>query len=222
MLLPRSRSLPYVVPFALFMALLALMPHLGVALRLEQVIRLTLVGATLLLFSRPVLDLRVHRGLGSVLVGVGVFVVWIGPDLLWKGYHELPLFRNWFIGEVGNGFPDAGREDPIAISLRFLRAAVLVPIIEELFWRAWLPRRISSADFERVPLGAYTPVAFWITAVLFAVEHGAYWDVGLLAGIAYNWWMRTTKSLGDCVLAHAVTNACLSAYVVAAGRWEYW
>jgi membrane protease YdiL (CAAX protease family) len=48
------------------------------------------------------------------------------------------------------------------------------------------------------------------------------WDVGLMAGLAYNWWMRRTRSLGDLMLTHAVTNACLSAYVLIEGRWEYW
>jgi membrane protease YdiL (CAAX protease family) len=57
---------------------------------------------------------------------------------------------------------------------------------------------------------------------LFVSEHGELWDVGLAAGLAYNWWMRRTRSLGDLILAHAVTNACLSAYVLTSGRWEYW
>ena len=79
-----------------------------------------------------------------------------------------------------------------------------------------------SADFAKVPLGTYAPVAFWIVAVLFASEHGSYWDVGLATGILYNWWMIRTRSLGALILTHAVTNACLSLYVVAAGKWEYW
>jgi membrane protease YdiL (CAAX protease family) len=58
--------------------------------------------------------------------------------------------------------------------------------------------------------------------VLFAAEHGPYWDVGLVAGVIFNLWMMRTKSLGDLILAHAVTNACLAAYVIAAGKWEYW
>jgi CAAX prenyl protease-like protein len=94
--------------------------------------------------------------------------------------------------------------------------------VEELFWRGWLMRWLIAADFRSVPLGAYTAQAFWVVAVLFASEHGAYWDVGLLAGIAYNWWMLRTRSLGDLILAHAVTNACLSAYVIVARKWEYW
>ena len=65
-------------------------------------------------------------------------------------------------------------------------------------------------------------MAFWVVALLFASEHGSYWDVGLLTGIIYNAWAVRSKSLGDLILTHAVTNACLCAYVIAAGKWEYW
>jgi hypothetical protein len=61
-----------------------------------------------------------------------------------------------------------------------------------------------------------------MTAVLFAAEHGSYWDVGLLAGITYNWWMVRTGRLADCMVAHAVTNGFLAAYVLYFGQWQYW
>ena len=83
-------------------------------------------------------------------------------------------------------------------------------------------RWLVKDDFASVPLGTYTPRSFWITAVLFAAEHGPYWEVGLIAGIIYNWLMIRTRSIGDCILAHAITNAILSAFVIATGRWEYW
>jgi hypothetical protein len=111
---------------------------------------------------------------------------------------------------------------PAVLVLRSIRAVVIVPIIEELFWRGWLMRWVISPNFEKIPLGAYTPFSFWVVAALFASEHGSYWEVGLIAGVIYNWWMIRTKSLGDLILTHAVTNACLSAYVIAAGKWEYW
>ncbi len=98
----------------------------------------------------------------------------------------------------------------------------VVPVIEELFWRGWLMRWLINPHFEKVPMGTYTPAAFWIVAVLFASEHGPYWEVGLIAGVIFNWWMVRTKSLADCILAHAVTNAILAAYVVATGEWQYW
>jgi CAAX prenyl protease-like protein len=62
----------------------------------------------------------------------------------------------------------------------------------------------------------------WLSAILFASEHGPYWEVGLVAGLAYNFWIVRTKSLGDCILAHAVTNAVLSLFVITSGHWEYW
>jgi uncharacterized protein len=215
-------SIPYVLPFALFLLLLAVMPSLPLGPRADQLTRLVLVGGALLLVSRQVLDFRVRHAAGSVLLGVLVFAIWIAPDLLIPGWRELPLFSNRLTSATGGGFPVEARGDPVAVGLRFLRAAALVPVIEELFWRAWLPRWIVNPSFQKVPLGTYTAAAFWITAVLFALEHGAWWDVGLVAGILYNWWMRRTRSLGDCIAAHAVTNGCLSAYVVAAGKWEYW
>jgi uncharacterized protein len=215
-MLLRSPSLPYVLPFGVFIAMLALVPLLALAPRTEFAIRVAVLTATLFACRRAI-DLSVSRWLASIGVGLAVFVVWIAPDLLFPGYREaLP-----FTGERRD-FPLEGRDDPVALALRALRAAVLVPILEELFWRAWLPRWLINADFRAVPLGTYTRFTFVATALLFAVEHGSYWDVGLAAGVIYNWWMWRTRSLGDCILAHAVTNACLAAYVIAAGAWQYW
>jgi membrane protease YdiL (CAAX protease family) len=58
--------------------------------------------------------------------------------------------------------------------------------------------------------------------VLFAAEHGPYWEVGLLCGVIYNWWMWRTRSLGDLILVHAVTNLALSLFVIATQRWTFW
>jgi hypothetical protein len=83
-------------------------------------------------------------------------------------------------------------------------------------------RWLDNPDFEKVPFGRYAHQAFWVSAALFASEHGPYWDVGFLAGAAYNFWAIRTKRLGDCILAHGVTNLCLSLYTIATGKWEYW
>jgi CAAX prenyl protease-like protein len=116
----------------------------------------------------------------------------------------------------------ASLRNPVYLVFRVAGSALLVPIVEELFWRAWMMRRLISPHFERVPLGAYAAGSFWITAALFASEHGVYWDVGLAAGAAYNWWMVRTRSVADCIFAHGVTNGCLAAYVLVTGQWQYW
>jgi uncharacterized protein len=215
-------SLPYVVPFGVVIGLLAGLPVLALSPLAEQIVWILLVTATLALVARPALDFRIRNWAGSLALGVAVFAIWIAPDRIFPGYHAFWLFTNRVTGSLGAGLPESGRGDWAVLTLRTLRAAVLVPIAEELFWRGWLMRWLISQDFEKVPLGAWSARAFWIVAVLFASEHGPLWDVGLAAGVLYNWWMLRTRSLGDLILAHGVTNACLSAYVVFAGRWEYW
>src|ERR1019366_4480059 len=106
--------------------------------------------------------------------------------------------------------------------LRSISSAILIPILEELFWRGWLMRWLIDKDFLNVPLGKYAPSAFWILALLFASEHGPFWEVGLAAGIVYNWWIVRTRNLADCILAHGITNAVLCVYVLATGQWQYW
>ena len=188
----------------------------------EFVLRFAILSAALLLISRHVIDLRAPHWAASTALGIAVFVVWIGPDLLWPHYREHWLFQNAITGNLKSSLQPGTERSAVALIFRLLRAVVLVPIIEELFWRAWLMRWLIKPRFEVVPLGAYTAQSFWIAALLFASEHGPFWDVGLVAGVAYNWWMIRTKSLGDCILAHAVTNACLSAYVLWTRNWQYW
>ena len=213
--------LPWTVPFAAFLLLLLIGPLLPVSPAAEGAIRVGVLALIIWITSRRVLDFAAPRWFGSVLLGILVFVLWVAPDLVMPGYRDHALFQNALTGRVESSFPEVARGDPVAIAFRALRAILIVPIVEELFWRGWLMRWLVNPDFKQVPLGTVTPYAFIATAVLFAVEHGAFWDVGLMAGIAYNWWMMRTRSLGDLILAHAVTNACLVGYVLASGRWEY-
>lgn len=150
-----------------------------------------------------------------------VCAIWIAPDLLWPEWRSHWLFQNSITGRLRTSIPPE-ELSPIMLALRTARAALLVPLIEELFWRGWLPRWLQDARVDRVPMGQYTRFAFWATVVLFAAEHGPYWEVGLIAGIIYNEWMRRTGSLGDLVIAHATTNLCLSLFVIGTERWTYW
>ncbi len=218
----RHPDLPWILPFAVFMLLLSVGPHLGLPQRAELAVRLIVPAAALVVFSRRILDFRCAAPWLSGLVGVGVFVIWVAPDVLFPGYRESVLFQNALTGQLKSTLPVEAREDALAIVMRVARAALLVPIVEELFWRGWLMRWLARPDFEKLPLGHYDARAFWITAILFATVHGPYWDVGLVTGAVYNGWLVKTRRLGDLFLAHAVTNACLAAFVLWSGRWELW
>lgn len=215
-------AVPYVLPFAVFIAFLAVQKYFPLPANIEFIVRDLLLAGVLVGFSRQVIKLHPFHRLETVIVGITVFLIWVGPDLLFPTYRQHWLFQNPLFGELTPAIPGNVLLSPWVLWPRILQAVVFVPILEEMFWRSWLMRWLISPQFEKVPLGAYQPASFWITAVLFASEHGPYWDVGLVAGIAYNWWMVRTRSLADCILAHAVTNACLCGYVVATHHWEYW
>lgn len=217
-----SASIPYVLPFATFIVLLAVSPYLDFLGAWESPIRVAILTLVLYAFSRHVIDLRVRHTALTIGMGVAVFALWIAPDVLFPHYREHWLFQNSITGTLSSSFAPDIRGSWLALSFRIIRAAVLVPIIEELFWRAWLLRWLQSPHFENIPLGKWTWSSMLITAFLFASEHGPYWEVGLMAGFAYNWLLIRTRSLGDCILAHGITNACLSAWVLATGQWEYW
>ena len=218
----RSAAVPYVAPFVIFLALIGLSHLWPMPALADEILRLAVMLAVLSLVARPVMDFRMRNWGVSVLVGVAIFLLWIAPDLLFPQYRSFFLFDNSVVGTARSSLTETARHDVPVLFLRTLRAVAIVPIVEELFWRGWLMRWVINNDFERVPLGAYSALSFWAVALLFASEHGPYWDVGLAAGIIFNWWMIRSKSLGDLILAHAVANACLSGYVIAAGKWEYW
>ena len=115
---------------------------------------------------------------------------------------------------------------PAALRLLFLAgrvagAVLVVPLMEELFWRAFLIRWLDHEDFRAVPVGVFSWSAFAITVGLFGAEHNQ-WLAGLICGALYNWLLYRTRSIAACVLAHAVSNAALAAWVLARGDWKFW
>jgi CAAX prenyl protease-like protein len=204
-----------------FVGVMGIEHALAVPPQVGYPVRAALTLAVLCLVPRQHIELRFARPLASVAIGLAVCAVWIAPDALF-GYRHHGLFENFILGTASGSLTPELQRNSFFLLVRAASSTLLVPVIEELFWRAWLMRWLINRDFQSVPLGTYLPSAFWIAAVLFASEHGSYWDVGLAAGVAYNWWMIRTRSLADCILAHAVTNGALAAYVVLAGAWQYW
>ncbi len=217
----RKATLGFTAPFVLFITIMAAERLTAVPPQLAYPLRLAVVMASLLIFSRPYIDWRPAFPVNSALLGIAVFLVWIAPDLLFHYRHSV-LFDNPLTGSAVSSIPLALRHNSPFVVLRTVSCVVAVPILEELFWRGWLMRWLARKNFLLVPFGIYLPSAFWTVAILFASEHGAYWEVGLAAGVIYNWWAIRTKNLADCILAHSVTNACLSAYVLVTGLWSYW
>jgi uncharacterized protein len=217
-----NAHLPYIGPFLVFIGLLSVQSYLAPLGRWEYPLRVFLLAGVIWYFSRRVLSFRCVAPVMSVLIGLGVIVVWVLPDVLIPGYREHWLFQNSLMGKLKTSIEGQFLDDPLVLFFRTMRAVVIVPIVEELFWRAWMMRWLIKPDFEQVPLGTYELRSFLITAALFASEHGPYWEVGLICGLVFNWWMVKTKSLGDLILAHAVANLALSLYTIYTKQWQYW
>lgn len=216
-----TTTIEWVGPFAIFAIWLLVDKRLPIANPAKEIVRDLVLAAAIIGLSRRVLPRTAPHWLASIGLGLGVFIVWVAPDYLVPGWRQSAIFQNGITGRLTTSIPPS-ELTVLMLVLRSIRAVLLVPILEELFWRGWLPRWIQDNHVDRIPMGQYTPLAFWATALLFAAEHGPFWEVGLLAGVIYNWWMRRTRSLGDLMVAHGVTNLALSLYVIATGQWGFW
>jgi CAAX prenyl protease-like protein len=105
--------------------------------------------------------------------------------------------------------------------VRLAGAALVVPVMEELFWRSFVMRWIDRPRFLEVAPGAVTLKALAISSVLFGFEHHQ-WLAGIVAGLAYGELYRRAGNLWAPVIAHAVTNALLGAWVLGTQSWHLW
>jgi CAAX prenyl protease-like protein len=217
----RQATAGYVTPFLTYVGIMALEHTFFPQSQFLYPLRAAVVAAIILVYSRPYISWRPSYPLATLGVGLAVFAIWIAPDVFF-GYRHSWLFENVLTGQASSSIPPDLRRNIPFLAVRIFGSVVLVPIAEELFWRGWLMRRLINPDFQSVPLGQYAPLAFWIVAILFASEHGSYWEVGLAAGVIYNLWLVRTRSLADCIWAHAVTNGVLAIYVLVTGEWQYW
>lgn len=128
--------------------------------------------------------------------------------------------------------PQSGLPEPLAafspiarglwITSHVLASVLTVPLAEELAYRGYLMRRLRSADFESVPYAAVGWLPLLVAALVFGLAHGAMWLPGIAAGLVYGLLLMRKGSLGEPVLAHAVTNALIALAVLCFGQWQLW
>lgn len=229
--LQENNTFTRVAPFVLFMAFIALEEVLrnqhikgffhysDTAILFLYPIKALSTGLLILLFRRSYTELRwqelgkLPTTLLSLAVGITVFILWIQMDWPWA-----------VIGTSGGYNPTLMSENftyYFFIISRMIGAVLIVPIMEELFWRSWFLRYLISQDFQSVELGRFTFPSFLIGTVMFGLEHNL-WFAGIMAGIIYSLLLYRTKCLTQCIIAHAATNLILSIYILQTGKWELW
>ena len=226
MALPLSRAaLARVVPFAAFMVLLAIRGAVpedgswGIDPRWLYGVTVLVVGGLLAWFWREYGELvsqtlpTLAEAALAVAVGLVVFGLWINLDAPWMR-----------LGEPSAGFVPKDANDQLLwplIAVRWIGASLLVPVMEELFWRSFLMRWVQSPQFESVAPQQVGLKAVVLSTFVFMLAH-TLWLAAIIAGLAYAWLYVRTGKLWVPIIAHAVTNGVLGVWVLQTQRWAFW
>ncbi len=213
-------------PFAAFMAVLALRGvapadgSWGFDVRWLYAAQALLPAALLALWWREYGELSYQtlptgrEALWAVAVGLLVFGLWVHLDAAWMTLDVAT--SEAFVPRDASG----ALQWPL-IAVRTAGATLLVPVMEELFWRSFLMRWLQAPLFEAVPPQRVALRAVVLSTFVFVLAH-TLWLAAALAGLAYAALYIRSGKLWLAVIAHAVTNAALGVWVVATGNWQFW
>ena len=219
-----SPALIRVAPFALFLLLTFCQDAFGGMARYWFYFGKTVVGAWLIWEMWPLVEeMRWEVSFASVFVGFLAFAIWVGLDDLLRLMNINPSFLKLKLGGIPWN-PHEQFEPNWAIAFivtRIVGSTLVVPPLEEVFYRSFLYRYIAKKDFERVPLGYYLRIPFIVTSVIFGFVHRE-WLAGILCGILFQWLVCRKRRLGDAMTAHAITNLLLGIWVVWKDEWHFW
>ncbi len=224
----KSPLAAYVAPFAVFMGGLALVAGVAAVgkgsgnfflIRPEfwvYPLQTLLCGGVLVFYWRRYDFGRAGGFALAAVAGIVALALWLLPQVL----IGLPPRTEGFDPTVFAGDPALYW---LTVVARFARLVVIVPLVEEIFWRGFLMRYLIREDFESVALGAFSPLSFFGVAGMFILVHAMPdWPAAFLTGLLYNGLMVKTKSLAACVAAHAITNLGLGIYIMATRQWGFW
>jgi len=222
-MIAKFQSLPYfpylvrIIPFAVFAALTLAQGQFGETGAYWIYALKTLVGAWLIWIVRAhVKEMRWNISWESIVAGVAVFIVWVGLD----GFYPM-------LGERSGAFnplKSYGEGSAIAwtfIAVRVFGSSLLVPMLEEVFYRSFLYRCLIKSDFISVPLKSFNLIAFLIVCAGFGLSHYE-WLPGVLCAVVYQGLVIRKGRLGDAITAHAITNFLLGLWVVFQSAYHFW
>lgn len=191
---PPGSLAAYVAPFSLFLLLTSMESQswLGLSYEAWYLIKILVVMAALVYFRRhyPAYSPRgIPLGIAAGCVGI---ILWIALAKLQESIPGLTDLLSSILGNRVGYNPFENSDAPFGgwgfVAVRLLGLAVIVPVMEEIFWRGFLARYLINERFTRVPQGVFTPASFAIVTALFVAVHPE-----LLAATA--WGMLDRKSV---------------------------
>ncbi len=219
--------IPYVIPFVLYLLFSQvaaryhdLFPWLYIATAVM------VSGATIYLLSGRYIY-RAHKDLmPGILFGIVGIVLWIVLSRTHFTETIVSSLPVWLRPEPRQGFnPFESISSPlllwIFLLVRSLSLVLLVPVVEELFWRGFLLRWVISANWEEQALGIFTLRSFLWVVLLFTLAHPE-WLAAAVYCALMNILLYWKKDLWLCIVAHSTSNLLLVIYILMTGSWELW
>jgi uncharacterized protein len=184
---------------------------------LAYTIKIAAVIAAFLIWRGPLGDIRPSWNvlIPSLLVGLVIIGSWIVIDQA-VPYPHIGARIGFDPGTIESS---AGRLAFLLVRLSGL--VIVVPVMEELFWRSFLLRYLSGDNAQALPIGAFSLSALAIMVVLSATSH-AEWLVAAIASVIFAFWLRRTRSLFAAIVSHAAANGALGVYILQTHDWKYW
>lgn len=98
------------------------------------------------------------------------------------------------------------------IICRIIGSALIVPVVEELFFRGYVFRLLDRDDIK------WRALALAVSSILFGVMHGRWWEA-IIAGFIYALLVLRTGRIADAIVAHAASNIIIAGAAAATGAW---
>lgn len=211
---PQNPATPYLIPFLIILAATLVSRSVTADFEWFYPLRVLTAAVALWLFRSTYQKLDWRAGWPALAIGSLVFGAWIALDYMSRGIQGSPI-------------PKALAESSQAVRFTWLAfrvagAVVTVPIAEELAYRGFLMRRLTSRHFESVDWRNFAWAPFLISSIAFGVLHGERWLGGTIAGLSYAFALVRRGRIGEAVAAHATTNALIAAWVLVSGNWQMW
>jgi len=217
----RRDDVAYVLPMATFLAFNWVGSQWPALYPLAYAAKTLVVALLIFYFWKHYTRIRWNYWWLGILVGIVGIFQWVGMQLFLQ--QHFAFFR------PGEGFfvPTDAFQSPLLLygflAIRIIGAAMVVPVMEELFWRDYLWRSIAAPNnFKLVAVGYRDVVALLIVSGAFAVVHGNWWLTSIPWALMVGGLLWYTKSLGACIIAHGVTNLLLAGYVLIWRDWSFW
>ena len=216
-----SDDLAYVLPMGTFLVFTWIGGTWKTLYPISYVAKAILVAIMLFALRKHYTKVRWNHWWLGVIVGVIGIFQWVGMQLWLQSHFE--FFKP--SPDVFNPF-DTFATPAVLWSFIFIRiasATLVVPVMEELFWRDYLWRYLLAPnDFKLAKVGERHWMPFVVVSGAFALVHGNWWLTAIVWGFMIGGLLAWTRSLGACILMHATTNLLLAIYVLKWKEWSFW